>query len=159
MRCGLSCTSRAYRCAYRRNIGSGLYGSNWMQGFPICNNPKTGQRFAVRFLTHCLEATHNSSCALANASFRYRCQSGRFACSICDMKKLLRLAGSIEEAPHWYPHPKYRPFVSLPIIANAAEEVASGSDFHENPIEGTSTCASIWQTARVPSNRNCLAAS
>jgi hypothetical protein len=133
-----------------------------MQGFPICNIPKTRQRFAVRFLTHCLnglQATHNSSCALANASFRYRCQSEGFAYSVSEMKELRRLAGSIEEAPHWYPHPKYRPFVSLPMIANAAEEVASGSDFHENPIEGTSTCASIWYTARVPSNRNCLAAS
>ena len=48
-----------------------------MQGFPICNIPKTRQQFAVRFLTRCLnglEANHNSSCTLANASFRYRCQ-------------------------------------------------------------------------------------
>lgn len=35
----------------------------------------------------------------------------------------------------------------------------SGSDFHENPIDGTSTCASIWHVARVPVKRKCLPAS
>jgi hypothetical protein len=67
-----------------------------MQGFPICNIPKTRQQFAVRFLTHCLnglEATHNTSCALANASFRYRRQSVRFACGISDRKSYCALGG------------------------------------------------------------------
>jgi hypothetical protein len=54
---------------------------------------------------------------------------------------------------------KYRPFTSSPIRAKSHFEVFSGSDFHENPIEGTSTSASIWHAARVPVNRKCLAES
>ncbi len=45
-----------------------------MQGSRICNIRKTWHQLAILFLTYCsngLEATHNSSCALANASFRY----------------------------------------------------------------------------------------
>src|SRR5277367_1408547 len=45
------------------------------------------------------------------------------------------------------------------MIAKSHFDVASGSDFHENPIEGTSTSASIWQMARVPVKRKCFAAS
>jgi hypothetical protein len=62
-----------------------------MQGFAICNIPRTWRQSAILFLTYSSngqEVTHNSSCALTNASFRYRCQSGRFACSTSDMKLL-----------------------------------------------------------------------
>src|SRR5580698_8652455 len=45
------------------------------------------------------------------------------------------------------------------MIAKSAFEVLSASDFHENPIDGTSTSASSWQVARVPVNRKCLEAS
>jgi|SRR5580698_7761284 hypothetical protein len=45
------------------------------------------------------------------------------------------------------------------MIAKSAFEVLGASDFHENPIDGTSTSASSWQVARVPVNRKCLEAS
>ena len=44
-------------------------------------------------------------------------------------------------------------------MAKSHFEVFSGSDFHEKPMDGTSTSASIWHVARVPVNRKCLAAS
>src|SRR5262245_20638021 len=42
------------------------------------------------------------------------------------------------------------------MIATSAFEVFSGSDLQEKPIEGTSTCASIWQVAFLPENRKCF---
>src|SRR5713226_5753968 len=42
------------------------------------------------------------------------------------------------------------------MIATSAFDVLSGSDFHEKPIEGTSTSASNWHEARVPVNRKRL---
>jgi len=45
------------------------------------------------------------------------------------------------------------------MIAKSHFEVLRGSDFHEKPMDGTSTAASIWHVARVPVNRKCLAAS
>src|SRR5271169_4708336 len=45
------------------------------------------------------------------------------------------------------------------MMAKSLFEVLSGSDFHEKPMEGTATSASIWQIARVPVNRKCLEAS
>ena len=44
-------------------------------------------------------------------------------------------------------------------MAKSHFDVFSGSDFHEKPIDGTSTSASIWHVARVPVNRKCLEAS
>jgi hypothetical protein len=45
------------------------------------------------------------------------------------------------------------------MIAKSDLEVLSGSDFHEKPIEGTCTSASIWHVARAPVNRKCFPAS
>src|SRR5271166_6072437 len=42
------------------------------------------------------------------------------------------------------------------MMAKSLFEVVSGSDFHEKPMEGTATSASIWHVARVPVNRKCL---
>ena len=42
------------------------------------------------------------------------------------------------------------------MTAKSDFDVFNGSDFHEKPIEGTSTCASAWHEARVPMNRKCL---
>ncbi len=54
---------------------------------------------------------------------------------------------------------KYRPFTSSPITAKSHFDVFKGSDFHEKPIDGTSTSACSWHVARVPVNRKCLAVS
>src|ERR1700751_3706232 len=40
-------------------------------------------------------------------------------------------------------------------MAKSDFDVLSGSDFHEKPMEGTSTWASSWQEARVPVTRKC----
>lgn len=45
------------------------------------------------------------------------------------------------------------------MMAKPHFDVLSGSDFHEKPVDGTSTTASIWHVARVPVNRKCLAES
>jgi len=42
------------------------------------------------------------------------------------------------------------------MIAKLDIDVSIGSDFHEKPIDGTSTVASSWHDARVPVNRKCL---
>src|SRR5229473_791404 len=42
------------------------------------------------------------------------------------------------------------------MMAKSAFDVFSGPDFHEKPMEGTSTSASSWQEARVPMNRKCM---
>src|SRR5580698_4171523 len=44
-------------------------------------------------------------------------------------------------------------------MAKPAFDVFSGSDFHENPINGTSISASSWHVARAPVKRKCLEAS
>src|ERR1700722_15833580 len=41
-------------------------------------------------------------------------------------------------------------------MAKSHRDVFNGSDLHEKPISGTSTCASSWHEARVPVNRKCL---
>ena len=41
------------------------------------------------------------------------------------------------------------------MTAKLALDVSIGSDFQENPVEGTWTSASSWHSARVPVNRNC----
>src|SRR5215472_2281936 len=41
------------------------------------------------------------------------------------------------------------------MTAKLALDVSIGSDFQENPVEGTWTSASTWHSARVPVNRNC----
>jgi len=45
------------------------------------------------------------------------------------------------------------------MMAKPDFDVFRGSDFQEKPIEGISTCASIWHEARVPVKRKCLEAS
>ena len=45
------------------------------------------------------------------------------------------------------------------MMAKSDFDAFSGSDFHEKPMDGTSTSTSIWQVARVPVNRKCLVAS
>ena len=41
------------------------------------------------------------------------------------------------------------------MTAKPALDVSIGSDFQENPVEGTLTSASSWHSARLPVNRNC----
>lgn len=41
-------------------------------------------------------------------------------------------------------------------MAKSLFDVSNGSDFHEKPLEGTTTSASSWHEARVPVNRKCL---
>ncbi len=45
------------------------------------------------------------------------------------------------------------------MMAKSHFDVFSGSDFHENPMEGTLTYGSNWHEARVPLNRKYLEAS
>ena len=43
------------------------------------------------------------------------------------------------------------------MTAKPALDVSMGSDFHENPMEGTFMAASRWDSARIPLKRNCCA--
>src|SRR5215813_874234 len=53
------------------------------------------------------------------------------------------------EAECWIVHEKYRPFTSSAMTAKLALDVSIGSDFQENPVEGTLTSASSWHSARA----------
>jgi hypothetical protein len=67
-----------------------------MQGSAICNIPKTWRQSAILFLTYSsngLEVTHNSLCALANASFRYRCHREALRAAALPRKSHRALSG------------------------------------------------------------------